>query len=98
MLTFIGVGHFQPGKMDQVVEAVQAVMPKVRSEPGTIEYVVYRGVEDRNLVVFFEQYQDAEAQAAHMASDAVKALLETCMPLLAGEPTMGVVEVIASAR
>ena len=98
MLTFVGVGHIQPDKMDQALDAVQAFMPKIRSEPGTLEYVVYRGVEDRSMLVFYEKYQDQAAHAAHWATEELKAFQEALMPCLDGEPIMGFVEEVASAR
>jgi quinol monooxygenase YgiN len=83
--------------MEQALEAAQAIIPHCRTEPGTLEYVVYRGVEDPNMLVFFEKYQDAAAQAAHMETEATKALQAAIMPCLAGEPVMGVLEEVASA-
>ena len=98
MVTFVGVGHIKPDKMDQAVQAVQAFMPKVQAEPGTLEYVIYRGIEDPNMVFFFERYQDQAALDAHWATEGIKAFQEAIGPCLDGEPIMGVVEVVASAR
>ena len=98
MVTFIGVGHIKSGKMDQALVAVQAFMPKIRTEPGTLEYVVYRGVEDRNILVFYEKYQDQNAQAAHGATEEMKAFQEAFMPCIDGQPIMDVVEEVVSAR
>jgi len=98
MLIFIGVGHIKPDKMDQALEAVQAFMPKIRTEPGTLEYVVYRGVEDTNVLVFYEKYQDHDAQAAHGSTEEMKVFQQAFMPCIDGQPIMGVVEEVASAR
>ena len=98
MVTFIGVGHIKPGKMDQALDAVRAFMPKIRTEPGTLEYVVYRGVEDPNMIFFYEKYQDQDAQAAHGASEEMKAFQAAVMPCIDGQPIMAVVEEVASAR
>ena len=96
MVVFVGVGHIKAGKMDQVMEALQAFMPTVRAEPGTLEYVIYRGVENPNMVAFFEKYQDQEAQAAHWASEEFKVFQAALGPCLDGQPLMGVVEKVAS--
>ena len=98
MLTFVGVGHIKADKMDQALDAVQAFMPKIISELGTLEYVVYRGGEDRNMLFFFERYRDEAAHAAHWATEELKAFQEALMPCLDGEPMMGIVEEVASAR
>lgn len=84
--------------MDQAMEALQALMPKIRSEPDTVEYTVYRGLEDPNLVVFIEQCKSPEALAAHMASDELQACVKVATRSLDGEPVMGNLEVVASAR
>jgi quinol monooxygenase YgiN len=98
MVTFIGVGHIKPGKMDQALDAVHAFMQKIRTEPGTLEYIVYRGGEDRNTLFFYEKYQDQDAQTAHWATEEMKAFQEAFMPCIDGQPIMGVVEEVASAR
>jgi quinol monooxygenase YgiN len=98
MLTFVGVGHIKADKMDQALDAVQAFMPAIRTEAGTLEYVVYRGVEDRSMLVFYEKYRDQDAHAAHRATEEFKAFQEAIMPCLDGEPIMGFVEQVASAR
>ena len=96
MLIFIGVGHIKPDKMDQAMEAIQAFMPKIRTESGTLEYTVYRGVDDPNMVAFFEKYQDQDAQALHGSSEEMKAFQQAFMPCVDGQPIMGVVEEVVS--
>ncbi len=96
MLIFIGVGRIKPGKMGQALEAVNAFMPKIRTEPGTLEYTVYRGVDDPNMLAFFEKYEDQDAQAAHGSSEEMKAFQQAFMPCIDGPPIMGVVEEVAS--
>jgi len=96
MVIFVGVGHFKPGKTDQAVEALQAFMPTVQAEAGTLKYVVYRGVQNPDIVVFFEKYADEAAQEAHWASEEFKLFQEALGPLMDGQPIMGVVEKVAS--
>ena len=96
MLTYVGAGHIKPGKMDQALEAVQTFMRKIRTEPGTLEYIVYRGVEDPNMLFFYEKYEDQDAQAAHGSTEEMKAFVEAITPCIEGEPIMGVVEAVAS--
>jgi quinol monooxygenase YgiN len=98
VLLFIGAGKIKPEKMEDVLEAIQKVMPTVGTEEGTLEYVVYRGIQDPNMLVFYEKYRDQEAQEAHRSSAEVQAFLQVIVPCLDGEPIMGVVEEIASAR
>jgi len=71
-------------------------MPKIRTESGTLEYKVYRGVDDPNMIVFYEKYQDQDAHAAHGSSEEGQAFVEAFMPCLDGQPIMSVVEEVAS--
>ena len=98
MLIVIAVGQIKPGKMGQALEAVQAFMPKVRSEPGMLEYTVYRGVGDANMLAFFEQWEDQDALAAHGSSEEMKAFQQAVMPCIDGQAIMGVVEEVASTH
>ncbi len=98
MLIVIVVGRIKPGKMGQALEAVQAFMPKVRTEPGTLEYTVYRGVDDPNMLAYFEKYQDQDALAAHGSSEEFKAFQQAIVPCIDGQPIMGVVEEVASTH
>ena len=97
-MVFAGVAYIRPDAMDQVMEAVEAFLPKVRAETGTLEYVIYRGIENPNMIAFFEKYEDEEARAAHWASEEFKVLQAALGPCVDGQPIMGVVEEIASAR
>lgn len=98
MVIFTGVGLCKPGKMDQFLEALHAFMPKVRAEPGTLEYIIYRGIENPNMMVFLEKYRDQEAQEAHWASEEFKAFQEAMGPCIEGQPIMGVVEEVTAKR
>lgn len=96
MLIFIAVGHIKPDKINQALEAVQAYMPKIRTEPGTLEYIVYRGVDDPNMIAFFEKYQDQDAQATHASAEESKAFLQAIMPCIDGQTILSNVEEVAS--
>jgi quinol monooxygenase YgiN len=97
MITFIGAGKVKPGMMDQALEAARRFMPTIKAEEGTLKYVVYRGTQDPNMLVFFEQYQDEAAQAAHMSSEEMKVFQAAITPCIEGAPIMGNVEEAVSA-
>ena len=98
MLTFVGVGKIQPGKMDEVLQALDAFVPKIRTEESTIEYIDYRGTQDPNVLVFLEKYRDEQAQKAHGASAEMQTFLSVIGPAIDGEPIMTVVEEAAAVR
>ena len=96
MVIFVAAGQFKPGKTDQALEALRAFMPTVQAEAGTLKYAVYRGVQNPDMVVFFEKYADEAAQRAHWSSEEFAAFQEALGPLMDGQPFMGVVEKVAS--
>ncbi len=97
MITFIGAGKVKPGTMDQVLEAARQFMPTIKAEEGTLKCVGCRGTQDPDMIVFFEQYEDEAAQAAHMSSEEMKAFQAAIMPCIDGAPIMGNVEKAVSA-
>ena len=96
MLVFVGVGHVKSDMLEQALAAVNAFMPKIQKEEGTLEYIVYQGTEDPTMLVFYEIYQDEAAHAAHGNSEGMAAFREAFFPCMAGEPMMGLVKEVAS--
>lgn len=75
-----------PGKADELLNALRAMLPVVRDEPGTLAYDLHRIVGDREGVAVYELYADAEAQRAHGESTAIEALKARLPGLLAAPP------------
>ena len=93
----IAAMRIRPDRMPEVQEALKKFMPKVNSEEGTMEYIVFRGMKDPNVLVFHERYRDGEALQAHMSSDEIKEFRGVMMSLVEGEVMGGLVEEMASA-
>jgi quinol monooxygenase YgiN len=96
MVTFIGAGKIRPEKMDEVLQAIADFMPSVNAEEGTVEYTIFRGIDDADMLVFYEVYRDEEARQAHWATKEIETFSGILMSSVAGEPIMGRVEEIAS--
>lgn len=75
-----------PGKADELLDALAAMLPVVRDEPGTLAYGLHRIAGDRKGVAVYEVYADAEAQRVHGASAAIEALKSRLPGLLAAPP------------
>lgn len=74
----------QEGSAAEVRSKIQALIEPSRSEPGNLMYNVHEDPEDARVFVFYEQYADAAAYAAHGASQHFRALaVEGAIPLLA---------------
>jgi quinol monooxygenase YgiN len=95
MLRFIGALKVAPDKVQEVQEAITSYVPHVRDEPGTLEYVVYRNVEDPATIVFYELYRDRDALTAH-GSEPLQSMKEVLQQAVVGEPITGIFEVLAS--
>ncbi len=59
----------RPGEEDAVAAAITRLLEPSRAEPGMIQYELHRDPEDPRVFLFYEQYVDADAYAAHAASD-----------------------------
>ena len=61
--------HVGEDSLDTVLEALAKVAPASRAEPGNRLYEAYRDPEEPGVIRLFEIYDDAEAFAAHCASE-----------------------------
>ena len=75
-----------PGKGDEVAAVFQQLVSAVESEEGTLTYVMHRVPDEPDTIIFYEQYTDDAALAAHSGSDAMKAAFPKLAGLLAGRP------------
>jgi quinol monooxygenase YgiN len=86
----------QPGKRDELVNALKALLDATQSEPGTLIYAMHASHNDDNDVWFYERYADHDAFKAHSSSDAMKAVGPTMMNLLAGAPEITILTPVAA--
>lgn len=56
------------GQEEMVARALEQLMPASREEPGCLVYQAHRSTEDPRLFFIYEQYVDAAAFEAHVAS------------------------------
>jgi quinol monooxygenase YgiN len=57
------------GKAERLLEVIAEMTPPSRAEPGCVFYQAQRSAEDPQLFFLYEQYADAAAYEAHMASE-----------------------------
>jgi len=85
-MTFVMVARWRA--KDGAVEEIEAILreltPLIRGEPGNLEYIVNRSVDDPNEFLLYEQYEDEAAFRVHRETDHFKNLvLARAVPLLA---------------
>lgn len=78
----------QPGKRDELADALRSMFPSVNDEPGTEVYSLNLDKADENVVWMFELYTDDAALGVHGGSPAMATLIGQLGPLLDGAPMM----------
>ena len=53
------------GKEKEFETLMKGIVPKVRQEPGNLNYIMCRSKENPRLFMFFEEYADQKAIQAH---------------------------------
>ena len=87
MVTLIATVRVKAGKMDEAVQVLKGVVPKIKeAEPGCLVYIPHRVRGEDNTIIFYEKYQDKEALKIHSSN--LPKFLEKFIPLL--EPGMDV--------
>ena len=87
MITLIATLKIKEGKVEEAVNVLKEVVPKIKaSEPGCLEYIPHTVRGDENTIIIYEKYRDKDALKLHSAN-LIKSL-EKLFPLL--EPGMDV--------
>lgn len=71
------------GREAEFLRAVEPLIAGTRAEQGCISYTLYRSVESPSSFVFYEEYRDDRAMAAHAASSHLEAFHTAAKGLLA---------------
>ncbi len=72
MVSFIVRLKFAPEDRAEVAETLRLLAEASRREPGCVSYVPHHLEGDPDTVLIYEQYRDAQAQAAHRESEHFK--------------------------
>lgn len=76
----------QPGKEADLEQALRdAVMP-TRSQPGCLQFALYRSAHDPTMMTAFEHWVSEEAYNRHLQSEHVKTLLTRFDGIIAAPP------------
>jgi quinol monooxygenase YgiN len=85
----------QEGSGDEVARLLAEMTPYSLSESGCHKYIINRSLENRNLFLLYEQYEDEAAFAAHRDNpEFQRIILGQVVPLLA-ERSREIFEVVA---
>jgi quinol monooxygenase YgiN len=64
----------QEGEEERAAELIGRLAPASNAEPGCIQYVPHRAVDDPRTFMIYEQYIDAAAFEAHTQTEHFQAL------------------------
>lgn len=95
MITIVAVLKAVEGKHEEVESAFRDMVEKIKSEKGTVAYVLHRSAADPGTFMFYEQYKDDDAFNAHMTSPHMAEMSQRIGDLLEGTPSFEMYEEIA---
>jgi quinol monooxygenase YgiN len=76
----------QPGKRDDLVNAMKKLLDNAETESGTEQYILHTDNKDENILWMYEKYVDQSAVDAHMGGEVFKAAGPDLAPFLGGRP------------
>lgn len=82
---YVVVARFycQEGKEQEVEAVLRTMVPISNAEPGCVQYVVNRAVDDPRLFLLYEEYVDEAGFNAHLESAEFKEHIQgTVVPML----------------
>jgi quinol monooxygenase YgiN len=88
--------HYQakPGMGDEVAALLARHAAATRAEPGNLDFVALRSVEDPDAFVLYERYADSDAFEAHTASPHYEGIAVAQIRPLLAERTLRFCQVI----
>ena len=84
----------KPGKEDDVEEFLKNALPLAQKEDLTIDWFAFK-IDDSTFGIY-DTFEGEEGQNAHLEGEIASALLAKADKLLASEPVIEKVEVLAS--
>lgn len=78
----------KPDKRDEAIELAETLVERSNHENGIIDYQAATAVQNKNMLRFFEQYEDEAAVEAHTQTDHYQEFEAALPELLAGEPEL----------
>jgi len=78
----------KPGRRDDVVAALETMLPTVEGEEGTLVYSFHHDATNEDVVWVFELYTDGDALGVHAGSPAMAELIGSFGDLLGAPAEM----------
>ncbi|MDY9923579.1 putative quinol monooxygenase [Methanobacterium sp.] len=62
----------KPTKRDEIISKSQDLIKSTRLEPGCISYDLYASIEDENVLIMLEKWENREVLDVHMKTEHFK--------------------------
>ena len=85
MIIVIAKIKAKAGEEGKVEKALRDVLPKVRKEEGTLEYLLNRSQSDPTTFMVLEKYKDMDAFMAHSSAPYLAEMFVEITPFLDGD-------------
>jgi len=89
MITVAAILKAVDGKGDELEREFQKLVPNVLNDPGTIAYVVHRGIDDSSKFFVYEKYESPEALKAHSSTPHFQEFARAMASMIDGRPEVG---------
>ena len=83
----------KPGKENEVLTFLKSALPLAQAEPDTIRWYALKINE--NTFGIFDTFETEDGRSAHLAGEIAKALMTNASELLAKDPIIEQVELLA---
>lgn len=85
LYTTLSLFRARPGRSPELARRLDRLAMASRAEPGCRTYDVHRSNEDAQLWLIYEQWESAEAAAAHLAGSHVGDFIDAVAALIEGD-------------
>jgi quinol monooxygenase YgiN len=86
MITITALMKSKEGSADDLAKAIKEYAPRFCKDPGCKMYKVVKRVDNPNLFLFYEQYENDEALKFHSSAPHFKEMFGAMKPFLDGKP------------
>ena len=84
----LAVARARPGKEAELESALREVAGPTRTQPGCVQFALYRPAGDRATIVGYERWASEEAHQQHLKGPHVQRLMARMADCLAGPPSI----------
>jgi len=93
-LIVIASARSKSGKENALERALRDVAQPTRSQPGSVEFSLYRSIEDPSVIIGFERWASKAEHEKHLRGTHVQKLMSAMADLLAEPPTILTYEIL----